>query len=149
MCPSSQILTEIASHAQALVQAETAVVALAEDGGETVHYAAAVGKHASSILDRRGDAAKSGLCGVAFQGRQPVLVCQTKGDLRVRQDMAEALGIETALAVPILHKDKLQGALMVLNRIDGADYDQAAEQLLADYADKIAANFCDLSGMTP
>jgi GAF domain-containing protein len=139
MSPNSQVLTEIATHAQALVQAETAVVALAEDGGETVYYAAAVGKHADAILDRRGDAAKSGLCGVAFQGQQPVLVCQTKGDRRVRQDMAETLGIETALAVPILHEDQLQGALMVLNRIDGANYDKAAEQLLADYAEKIAA----------
>jgi GAF domain-containing protein len=134
---TNNALTEIAAGAQALVDAETAVVAIAEDDGATVYYAAATGKHAAAIVDRRGAAATSGLCGVAFQGQQPVLVCQTAGDQRVRQDHAQALGITTALAVPLLHQGQLLGALMVLNRNDGTPFDQTAEQQLNDYANQV------------
>jgi GAF domain-containing protein len=133
-------LTDIAAYAQALVNAETAVVAIAEDDGATVYYAAATGKHAAAIVNRRGNTATSGLCGVAFQGQQPVLVCQTQGDNRVRQDHAQAMGIETALAVPLLHQGQLLGALMVLNRIDGTPFDQPAEQELMEYANQVASD---------
>jgi hypothetical protein len=102
-----QILDEIAKHVQEIVNAETAVVALAESEGEMVYYGAAIGKNAEWILGKRGASATSGLCGTAFQGYQPVLVCRTEGDSRVRQDHAEALGIETALAVPLYYEGKL------------------------------------------
>ena len=39
-------LTTIAEELQQLVDAETAVVAIAEDAGQTILYAAAIGKHA-------------------------------------------------------------------------------------------------------
>ncbi|HEY9619068.1 MAG TPA: GAF domain-containing protein [Crinalium sp.] len=131
-------LEQIAQQAQTLVQAETAVVALAESEGETVYYAAAVGKHAAAIAGKRGDSATSGLCGTTFQEGQPVLVCQTRGDARVRQDYVEALGIETALAVPIYYNGQLLGALMMLNRQDGRLFDTEAEQQLATFASAIA-----------
>lgn len=138
MSDKHQVLFEIASQAQAVVQAETAVVAIAENQGETVYYAAAVGKHASVILDRRAAAATSGLCGVTFQAARPVLVCQTQGDQRVRQDQAQALGIKTALAVPLQHQEQLLGALMVLNRVDGHSFNADDQHLLEQYAQKAA-----------
>ncbi|MDV2992541.1 MAG: hypothetical protein N4J56_002195 [Chroococcidiopsis sp. SAG 2025] len=138
MSQNRQLLDQIAARAKEIVNAQTAVVALAESEGEIVYYAAAVGKHAESILERRGAAATSGLCGVAFGGDQPVLVCQTQGDSRVRQDYVEALGIETALAVPLHYEGKLLGALMVLNRTDDCLFDQTAERVLAHYAQEVA-----------
>lgn len=131
-------LDDIAQRAQEIVNAETLVVALAESEGEIVHYAAATGKHAEWILDRRGTSATSGLCGTAFQGYQPVLVCRTEGDSRVRQDHVKALGIETALAVPLYYEGRLLGALMAMNRHDGSLFDEKAERVLADYAQEIA-----------
>ena len=133
-----QILDDIARHVKEIVNAETAVVALAESEGEIVYYAAAVGKHTEWILDKRGASATSGLCGTAFQGYQPVLVCSTEGDSRVRQDHAKALGIQTALAVPLYFEDRLLGALMVLNRTDGSPFDEQAERVLAAYANDAA-----------
>jgi len=134
-----QLLDDIARYAQEIVNAETMVVALAESEGEVVHYAAAAGKHADWILDRRGAAATSGLCGAAFQGYQPVLVCLTQGDPRVRQDHAKALGIQTALAVPLYYEGRLLGALMALNRNDNSLFDEKAEGVLANYAQEVAA----------
>lgn len=131
-------LDSIAEHVQEIVNAETAVVALAEAKGEIVHYAAAVGKHTELILNRRSAAATSGLCGIAFQSYQPVLVCQTEGDNRVRQDYVKALSIYTALAVPLYYKDKLLGALMALNRTDGSLFNAQAEQVLVEYAKEAA-----------
>jgi transcriptional regulator with GAF, ATPase, and Fis domain len=133
-----QILDDIAKRSQQIVNAETATVALAESEGEIVHYAAAVGKHAEWVLDKRGAAATSGLCGAAFQSDQPVLVCRTQGDLRVRQDHAQALGIETALAVPLYYEGKLLGALLAWNRNNGSLFDEEAECVLAAYASEVA-----------
>ena len=138
MSQNRQILDDIAKFVQEIVNAETAVVALAESEGEFVYYAAAVGKYADAIVDKRNTSANSGLCGVAFQGKVPVLVCQTEGDSRVRQDHAKAMGIKTALAVPVIYDDKLLGALMALNRRDGREFDQEAEKVLADYATEVS-----------
>lgn len=130
-------LNAIASHAQTLVNGETAVVALLETGGETLFYAAAAGKHAAAIAGKRGATATSGLCGAALASGQPELVCQTQGDLRIRQDIAEALGITTALAVSISREGELLGALMVLNRQDDRAFDEAARDRLAAYAQEV------------
>jgi GAF domain-containing protein len=134
-----QILDEIAGRIQDLVRAETSIVALAESEGEILHYAAAIGKHAAGIIGKRGATATSGLCGVAFAGRQSVLVDRAEGDRRLRQDWVKALGIQTALAVPLSHEDELLGVLMVLNRTDGRLFDEQAEQILVAYASQAAA----------
>lgn len=136
--PTPHPLTAIAQQAQALVQAETAVVALAEAEGATVFYAAAVGKHAAAIAGKRSATETSGLCGAAFTSGQPELVCQVYQDLRVRQDIAEALGITTALAVPISRQGVLKGALMVLNRQGGTAFDETDQTRLAAYAATLA-----------
>ncbi|MBD2484972.1 GAF domain-containing protein [Planktothrix sp. FACHB-1365] len=94
-------LQTIAEQVQELLQAETVVVMLAESSGEQVYHAAAVGKYAADIVGKRGDAATSGLPGIVFKGSCPVLVENTKGDLRVRQDTAQAWGIKSALATHI------------------------------------------------
>lgn len=59
MSQNRQMLDDIAARTREIVNAQTAVVALAESEGEIVYYAAAVGKHAELILDRRGAAATS------------------------------------------------------------------------------------------
>lgn len=139
MSQNRQILDEIAGRIQDLVRAETSVVALAESEGEILHYAAAMGKHAAGIIGKRGAIATSGLCGVVFQQKQPVLVDRPLFDRRVRQDLVKALGIQTALAVPLAREDELLGALMVLNRVDGGLFDEQAEQILVAYASQAAA----------
>lgn len=138
MSNNDLIWQEIAQQTQEIVSAETAVVALAESEGEFVYYVAAMGKNAEFIVNKRNNSANSGLCGVAFQGMVPVLVCNTSGDNRVRQDYAQAMGIKTALAVPIIFQNKLLGALMVLNRQDGKEFDGESEKILANYAAELA-----------
>lgn len=138
MSQQLESLNEIAVRVQALVKAETAVVVIAESQGAIAYYAASAGKHKEAITGKRGAAATSGLCGVAFQEQMPVLVCQTQGDLRVRQDQAQALNIQTALAVPVMYQNQLIGALMVLNRQDGSEFDAESEKILAKYAGEVA-----------
>ena len=55
MSQNRQILDDIAKRVQEIVNAETAVVALAESEGEIVYYAAAVGKHAELMLGKSSD----------------------------------------------------------------------------------------------
>jgi GAF domain-containing protein len=138
MSQNRQILNEIAEQIQKIIDAETAVVALAESEGEVVYYAAAVGKYAELLLDKKAASATSGLCGTAFAGSQPVLVCRAEGDSRVRQDYVKALGIQTALAVPLYYQNQLLGALMALNRNDQGLFDQEAERVLEAYAQQAA-----------
>ena len=77
-----------------------------------------------------------GGCDLAREG-QPVLVCQTLGDNRVRQDTVEAFGTKTALAVPVYQEGKLFAVLMVLNRLDGQLLNSEDEQRLSDYAKQL------------
>lgn len=134
---SADSLATIAHHAQALVNAETTVIALLEEEGEVIFYAAAVGKHAAAIQGKRGSRTTSGLCSVALNSGQAELVCHAKGDVRVRQDIAEALGINTALAAPIVHEGTMIGAIMVLNRCDGMPFDEEAQSQLFSYAQTV------------
>lgn len=131
-------LTPIAEQVQQLVNAETAVVAIAEEGGNAIVYAAAVGKHAAFIQGKRSQTATSGLCGAVLESGQSALVCHPQTDVRIRQDLAEQLGITTALAVPVHHDGTLVGALMVLNRRDGTEFTPAAERALVDYAKTVS-----------
>jgi GAF domain-containing protein len=65
---------------------------------------------------KRGKIALSGLCTVVYQGHCPVMAGQTLRDNRIRQDIAVALGIKKALAVPIRVNNQLLGAVMIVNR---------------------------------
>ncbi|WP_204140839.1 GAF domain-containing protein [Halomicronema sp. CCY15110] len=130
-------LSQIAEQVQELVNAETAVVAVAEAGGDAIFYAAAVGKHAAFIQGKRSPTATSGLCGAVLASGQAALVYQPQTDVRIRQDLAEQLGITTAIAVPVQHDGALVGALMVLNRCDGEAFTPADEQALVEYAGAI------------
>lgn len=131
-------LEQIAQRVQTLVNAETVAISLAEAQGQTVYHVAAVGKHAEVIVGKRGDAATSGLCGAVFQAGNSVLVCQAQGDPRVRQDYVEALGINSALGIPLHHQGRLLGSFMILNRQDGQTFDREDEQRLNEYAQAIA-----------
>ncbi|ACK73256.1 putative phytochrome sensor protein [Gloeothece citriformis PCC 7424] len=137
MMTNQELLLEIAQRVQEAVNAETAAVALAEDEGKVVYYAAAVGKFAEAMQGKRSEAATSGLCGTAFQSSCPVLVAKTEGDERVRQDYVQAWGIKTALAIPLYNNHQLLGALMVLNRMDGSLFDSESEKILVDLANEI------------
>ncbi len=132
------ILVQVAEQAKALTGAETSVVALAEDEGEIADFTIGVGKHAEWITGRRGPAEGSGLCGTAFVNQEPVLVCQTKGDSRVRQDHAELLNIESALAVSLRQEGRLLGAMLLLNRADGQPFTTEDEATLKQYAPEAA-----------
>ncbi|MGK7951456.1 MAG: GAF domain-containing protein [Xenococcaceae cyanobacterium] len=77
------------------------------------------------------------MCGTAIEGNCPILVTETAGDPRIRQDYVQSLGIYTALAVPLQYRGKLLGAIMALNRIDGSLFDEKAEKRMADYADEV------------
>ena len=129
----------IAEQVQELVQAETATVIVLESDGQQIYHQAAAGKYADALVGRRGDTATSGLCAIAIQESCPVLVQQTAGDHRVRQDYVNAWGIYTALAVPLFSNHEIWGALMVLNRLDGQCFDEQDQQNLADYGTKISA----------
>jgi len=123
-------LEQIAQDVQQLTQGETVAIALTESDGTIMYYATA-------IIGKRGETAKTGLCGTVASEGQPVLVCQTLGDNRIRQDMAEAFGTKTALAVPVYQEGKLFAVLMVLNRLDGQLLNSEDEQRLSDYANQL------------
>lgn len=142
-------LLTIARSAQGITGAETSVVALAENDAEAIYYADATGKHAGWIRGRRGATAGSGLCGVAFQGYSPVLVCDTKGDTRVRQDHAELLGITTALGAPLYYQDRLLGAVLLFNKADGSEFNTHDEATLAEYTKEAAPLLAEYLENTP
>ena len=131
----------IAEQVQQLLNAETAVVAIAEHAGQMIVYSAAVGKHASFIQGKRSPTHHSCLCFTVLESVEAALVCHPQTDVRIRQDLAEQLGIATALAVPVTHNDLLVGALMALNRLDGQLFTPVEVQALTGYAETVAEKF--------
>jgi GAF domain-containing protein len=91
-------------------------------------------------VGKRGDIATSGLCTVVYPGSCPVVVGQTLGDNRIRQDIAVALGIKTALAVPIRVNNQLFGAVMLLNRLDGQGLTDRDSLLVEEYLNSLLRN---------
>jgi GAF domain-containing protein len=118
-----------------LIPAETVIIA--QFDGDSIDYRAGAGKNAAAIVGKRGDIATSGLCAVVYQGSCPVVVGQTLGDNRIRQDIAVALGIKTALAVPIRLNHQLFGAVMLLNRLDGGELSDRDSLLVEEYLDSL------------
>ena len=88
-------------------------------------------------MGKRGDIATSGLCTVVYRDSCPVVVGQTRGDNRIRQDIAVALGIKTALAVPIRVNNQLFGAVMLLNRLDGQELTDRDSLLVEEYLNSL------------
>ena len=84
-------------------------------------------------MGKRVDIATSGLCTVVYLGSCPVVVGQTLGDNRIRQDIAVALGIKTALAVLIRVNNQLFGAVILLNRLDGQELTDRDSLLVEEY----------------
>lgn len=133
------LLKTLAAEIKELTGAETAVIALTEENGTMISYAASVGKHAEWLQGRRGPAAGSGLCDTTLEAGGSVLVCQTNGDKRVRQDHVKALGIETALATPVFYDGQAIAVLMAMNREDGNAFSEQQEKALNNYASTKAA----------
>ncbi len=77
-------LEQIAQDVQQLTQGETVAIALTESDGAIMYYATAIGKHVTAIIGKQGETTKTGLCGTVASEEQPVLVCQTLGDNRIR-----------------------------------------------------------------
>jgi GAF domain-containing protein len=131
-------LDRLAEEILGLISAETVIIALFD--GDSIDYRAGKGKKAPAIVGKRGDIATSGLCTVVYQGSCPVVVGQTEGDNRIRQDIAVALGIKTALAVPIRVNNQLLGAVMVLNRLDGDELTDRDSLLVEEYLNSLVTD---------
>jgi GAF domain-containing protein len=128
-------LDRLAEEILGLIPTETVIIA--EFDGDSIDYRAGAGKHTGAIVGKRGDIATSGLCTVVYQGSCPVVVGQTLGDNRIRQDIAVALGIKTALAVPIRVNNRLFGAVMVLNRLDAGELTDRDSLLVEEYLNSL------------
>jgi GAF domain-containing protein len=137
------VLFGIANKVLEMTGAETAGVVLSEENNTFINYAACVGKLGEALTGRKGPAAGSGLCGTTLEAGEPVLVCQTVGDNRVRQDHVKAFGITTALAVPVFYEGESIAVLMAMNRPDGSPFSEADEKRLNEYAPTVAKTIAD------
>ncbi len=112
-----KLLTSIMSEASKTVKAEASSIALYEDRTKNLQFAVALGEKGHKLKKmyiKLGD----GIIGTAAKQRRPLCVSNVTKDSRFNSRIDKKIGFKSKslLAVPLIHKNKLIGALEVINK---------------------------------
>lgn len=140
---AEEVLDLVARRARELVGAALATIALREADGATFVLRVAAGDAAARVVGMSVPADRS-LVGLAFEGREPLLVHDLASDPRADPEFAAATQLGSALVVPLLVQDRALGTLLVGNAREGARFGRdelsvvqlfaAAASVAIDYA---------------
>jgi PAS domain S-box-containing protein len=129
-----EMLTIITDQATRLLGVETALVALRDEAGGDLYFAAASGVGADFALSRRLVLGR-GIAGWVAQQGQPLLVPYAGEDPHCYPGIDEATGsvARSLLAVPVQVKGRVIGVIETVNKAEG-DFNQADLELLSSIA---------------
>ncbi len=134
---SEWLLHRVVEAAAELTDAELAKVLLHDEGADTLRYVAD-STCADTLLDILVPIEHS-IAGASFTSGQPIVVHDVSADIRHCNSVEEKLNIKarSLVAVPLQYLQRCAGVLEVINRRDGAPFDDddvAALRLLAAQA---------------
>lgn len=132
------VLLNILRNVQGITGAETALLALLEHNGNTIHYIEGTGLHAAEFRDKHNPAAANPSITHIFEGHNAVLLSINSGDLFLHHYHARKLGISSVLAAPVYHKDILVGALLLLDKTFGGEFSLQDQTTVQEYARQVA-----------
>ncbi len=122
---------------QALVQADLAAVPVVADDGEGVVYQAAAGEGAGRLRGRRLSLDDTSLCGWVVRHNRVLRVDDLDHDPRVDRELAEALGLSSAILAPVRAGDTVVAGLAAFRR--RGRFDEQDMQILHLYAQRVSA----------
>lgn len=136
-------LALIAETAARLVDAETLVMPTLTPDRLRVRYDLAVGRHRDVFLGTETPVENAGLCGWVIENGAPILTNRLLDDHRVKKELAKALGVHSALLVPLMGGGVIVGGLSAFNKVDGSPFtedDRRDLELLAGHASVVLDN---------
>ncbi|BCR03624.1 hypothetical protein DESUT3_06930 [Desulfuromonas versatilis] len=113
---SPTFLETLCSGLRELVDADLALVPIGDHDGETFTYQAALGLHAEKVRRQSIPIHEGGLCGWVFQNGETLCLPDLQGDCRVKQELAQELGVTTGLIAPLFQGDQVIGGLSAFRR---------------------------------
>jgi len=125
-----------------LVDADLGALPCLDDDGRHFTYRGAAGERAALLREKTLAVADGGLCGWVAQHGQAVCVPDLSADPRAAPELARALNATTALVTPLLHDQKVIGALSAFR--NGRAFDAIDEQLLTLFGQRAALALSNL-----
>ncbi|MDA8065335.1 MAG: GAF domain-containing protein [Thermaerobacter sp.] len=135
-----RLLELIARHAGELSGAATTAVPVRCRGeqGETIRYAAAWGRHRVELTGLEVPLEQAGFCGWVITHQEPLLTDRAPKDPRANRDLLLHLKVSTALVVPLISPDGVEGGLTALDKADGGKFTAADLHLFQLFANHAA-----------
>lgn len=125
-----------------LVEAELGALPCLDEDGRYFTYRGAVGANAGLLHEKSVAVADGGLCGWVAQHAEVVRVADLSADSRAAPELAGLLKATTALVTPLLHDQKVIGALSAFR--NGRAFDAIDEELLTLFAQRAALALSNL-----
>ncbi|MEA4910139.1 MAG: GAF domain-containing protein [Anaerolineaceae bacterium] len=133
------LLQKILQNAANILDCEAGSLFLVDEQTDELVFHATVGPVADDLLHQRLPSG-NGVVGRAVKQRQPVTVnrIETSGDWSPSTDFQTGFLTRSLLAVPMQVKDRVIGAIEVINKKDGSPFIREDEELLASFTAQAA-----------
>lgn len=126
-----KLLKVIMQEASSTVKAEASSIALYDNRQKNLRFMVSLGKKGAQVKEARLKLGE-GIIGYAAQSRKPINIADAAKDKRFHTGIDEKTKFKsrTILAVPIVYKQRLVGALEVINKKGAAKFSSADIKLL-------------------
>lgn len=136
-----EVLSRALTIEQEVMEAEAGSLLLLDEQGEHLRFVTALGE-VSDQLKAAQVKVGQGLAGWVAEHRQPLLIPEAAKDPRFDASFDRKTGFTTRsmLCIPLLNKDKLLGVAQVINRRDGAPFDEDDLELFEFFGGQVAVS---------
>jgi GAF domain-containing protein len=137
--PHSRLLEMIVETGAHVIAARAGALYLLDEDRNELTFEAAIGSRAEEVKRFRVPLGH-GIAGIVAASGQAMAVSDAGSDPRLAADIAEGVGYlpETVLCVPLVHGDRVIGALEMLDKEDGERFTVADLEVLGLFANQAA-----------
>ena len=134
------VLDLIVDHAAVVLKTESATVFLLDDTRDELVFQATVGPEGELVRSERMPASR-GIAGQAVRTRRAVRVDDVTKNANFYSEIDDKTHLQTRslLAAPLIHEDRVQGVVEVINPLDRTHFDDSDLELLKLFANLAAA----------
>ncbi len=133
------VLNLIMGKAVELLQAEAgSLVLVDQDTGELV-FEVTIGPSSADLLGMRLPP-DTGIVGAVVQEGKPIIIRDAQTDQRWYRELDDEFITHSVIAVPMISRGHVIGAIQLLNRRDGGPFDEDDERLLTAFATNAAVS---------
>ncbi len=131
------VLNLIMEKAVELIQAEAGSLILVNQDTDELVFRVATGPSSADLAGTRLPSG-TGIAGRVVEGGESIIVRDAQSDKRWFRDLDAEFVTHSIIAVPMVSREKVIGVIELLNRRDGAPFDEDDENLLTAFASNAA-----------